>query len=156
MNRSLQAIAKRGLLRVAVLLDVHSHRCVPAMILSAQALGLDLPLKRIQCLPTANPDWAAHAIAGLFSGPVKDRPEALVLADEVIIPPAQAALDAVGVSSLFQVHLANLPLPALTRRQALRLGWNHLTHLSTALTLISAWHATHQPIGDNVLDLVEA
>ena len=156
LQGALQAVAKRGLQRVAVLLDVHFHSFVPALILSAQSLGLDLPLKRIQCVPTIHPDWASHAIAGLFSGPLKERPEALILADEIVIPAAQDALDAVGVSRLFQVHLANLPLPALTARPALRLGWNHQSYMTTAITLINAWNTTQQPIGNNKLELVEA
>jgi len=155
LARALETVAQQGRRRVAVLLDVGALHCLPAMITHAVSLGLDLPSRLIQCLPVSTPEWARQIVAGLMHGPPRQRPEALILADEGVIPAVDDALDAEGVGELLQIHIANLPLPALARRPALRLGWDHQHYLLRAIDLIEAWHGGRRPIGDQRLPLTD-
>ena len=159
LSRALEAVAQRGCRRPAVLLNVFAWSCVSAARSRADALGLDLPLHHVQCLPTNAPEWAASVIAGLFRGPARQRPDALIIADEGVIPAAESALDAHDVGALFRVHIVNVPLPATilpassSRRPVLRLGWDHRQYLLTAVSLIDAWNTERRPIGDQRLAL---
>jgi len=152
---ALTAVAKRGRCRPAVLLNHQARFCLPTLRAAARRLGLALPLQRIQCLPTLAPDWAAHVIAGLFAVDSADQPDALILCDEGVIQATELALDTQGIGEIFQVHIANLPLPALGRRHALHLGWNHVDYLRSAMERIDAWHQRREPIGNTALPLVD-
>ena len=156
LNYALEAVAKRGLRRVAVCLDVNGVSQAATLQARAKALNLDLPLQRILCLPVTAVEWAPHVIASCFSGPVQDHPEALILGDEIGIPAVGAALNSRNIGPVFQVHIANLPLPALSKRPALRLGWDNRAYLLQAMALITAWHEHRQPIGNGSLPLIEA
>ena len=153
LDHALAAVARQGLRRTAVLFDVGSHRQIPKTQARAGALGLDLPHRHIQCLPTNGPEWATQAIAGLFDCPASQQPEALILTDEISIPAVESALDERGIGSIFQVHLANFPLPSISRRPALRLGWDHRRFLLRAMEMMDAWHANKHPIGSEFLPL---
>ncbi len=153
IEKALVEVAKQRLRRAAVLCDVHAHRLIPQIQVCAGSLGLDLPHRHIQCLPTAGPQWATQVIAALFDGPPGQQPEALILSDEISIPEVESALDSRGIGSIFQVHLANLPLPSMSRRPALRLGWDHRRYLQRAMEMIDGWHADARPIGDESLPL---
>ena len=155
LSQALAAVAQCGRRRPAVLLNVFALSCVSAMRSRAAALGLDMPLHHLQCLPTNAPGWAAQVIAGLFRGPVRQRPDAVIIADEGVIPAVEDALDAQGVGAVFQVHMANMPLPTLARRPALRLGWDHRQYLLTAMSMIDAWHTHRRPIGDHRLPMAD-
>ena len=151
MEQALDAVAAHGVRRTAVLGDVSVHRLIPAMQAHAGVLGLELPQRSIQTVPNQCPEWAVHAVAGLFDRPAVEQPEALILTDEMSIPAVESALDGLGIGALFQVHLANLPLPRVARRPALRLGWDHRRYLLRAMELIDAWHETRRPIGHEVM-----
>lgn len=155
LNQALAIVAQNGCRRPAVLLNVFALPYVPSMRSRTAALGLDLPLHHLQCLPTNAPGWAVQIIAGLFRGPIHQRPDAMIIADEGVIPAVEDALDAHGVGAVFQVHMANLPLPTLARRPAVRLGWDHRQYLLTAMSMIDAWHTHRHPIGDQRLPLAD-
>jgi len=153
IEQALAAVAKQGLRRTAVLCDVWAHHLIPQIQARAGSLGLDLPHRHIQCLPTAGPLWATQVVAAMFDCPLGQQPEALILSDEISISAVESALDSRGIGSIFQVHLANLPLPSLSRRPALRLGWDHRRYLERAMELIDAWHVEARPIGTENLPL---
>ncbi len=153
---ALEMIAQRKLHRVAVLLDVTNMVYIPNMLAHAKALQLDLPFERIQCLPTRAPAWAYHALAALLRAPAPQRPEALIITDEGVIPAVQEALAALKADDIFQIHIANLPLPSLSRPPAMRIGWDHGQFLRRAIELIDAWHEHQRPIGINRLALTQS
>lgn len=153
IEKALAAVAEQGLQRTAVLCDVHAHHLIPHMQACAGSLRLDLPHRHIQCLPTAGPQWATQVVAALFDCPLNQQPEALILSDEISIPAVESALDSRGIGSIFQVHVANLPLPSRSHRPALRLGWDHRRYLQRAMELIDAWHDEARPIGIESLPL---
>lgn len=152
----LEMIAHRQLHRVAVLLDVSNMGFIPKMVARAKALKLDLSADRIQCLPTRAPTWAYHVLAGLLRAPATQRPEALIITDEGVIPAVQEALTALHADDIFQIHMANLPLPSLSRSPAMRIGWDHELFLLRAIGLIDAWHEHQRPIGINWLSLTKS
>lgn len=152
LRRALALVQRSGARRPAVLVDPRSHHLIAGLIVTARRLGLDLPTHRVQGLPAQAPVWATHLIATLFRS---DPPDALIVCDEVAIPAVEDALDAHGVGKIVQVHIANLPMPSLARRPALRLGWDHRHFLEEAMRLIDAWHSDRRPIGDQCLPLVE-
>ncbi len=155
LARALGLLAARGLRRPAVVLDHQALSTVPALTRSAQAYGLALPARRVQCVPVQSPAWADHVLAALFAGAADQAPDALIVANEENIPAVGAALDRLGRSDLPQIHLANLPLAALSVRACVRLGWDHRDYLRQEMDLIDGWHQRRQPIGDNVVPLVE-
>lgn len=156
IGSALEMIVQRRLQRVAVLLDVTGLIYVPEILARAKALRLDLSDDRIQCLPTRAPAWAYHALAGLLRGPAAQRPEALIITDEGVIPAVQEALVALKAEGIFQIHIANLPLPSLSRAPAMRIGWDHGAFLQRSIELIDAWYEHQRPIGINWMTLTQA
>ncbi len=155
LARAFAVVAARGLRRPVVLLDHSAIGTVPVLTASARACGLALPPRLVQCLPVQSPQWAAHILAALFAVDPAEAPDALILTNEEAIPAVEAALAGLGRGTLPQIHVANLPLPSLSRQVAVRLGWDHHDYLRQAMDLIDGWHLRREPIGDHVVPLVE-
>jgi hypothetical protein len=153
LEQALTEVTQRGLKRVAILFDVQALYLLPELHVIARKLGILLQPRMIQCLPVSHTDWAFQVIPALFAGSTREWPDSLIITDEVGIPAVQNALDELDIGNLFQIHLTNLPLPPLSTRPALRLGWDHHRYLQHAISMIQAWHDHGQPIGDAALPL---
>ena len=157
LTTALQEMARRKYQRPAVLMDGSALYAVPTVRSVLTRLGLTWMPQHVLCLPTANPGWAEHLIVSLFSAPASMQPDALIVADEAVIPAVQKALRVHHRLPLPQIHMANLPLPSLANQSAnlsaLRLGWDHRVYLRSALAAIDAWHRDRRPIGDTDLPL---
>jgi DNA-binding LacI/PurR family transcriptional regulator len=130
LPRAFESLAARGRRRVAVLFMASSgspesaEREVCAL---AAAHGLETRKWWVQGTSAATAAWATPLVAGMLQGPERDRPDALVIMDDNLVPDASAGVLAAGRRAgvdLDVVAHANFPNVTPSAVPALRLGFN--------------------------------
>ena len=146
LPRAFERLAALGRKRVAVLvLATNEAASEVARIQSlAKPRGLRVEPHWVQAVSAGDYSWARQAVRLLFHGSAAARPDALVIADDNLVPETTAGLRAAGVrvadcgerrrpnDVLVLVH-TNFPYPTSTEVPVLRLGFNILPLLGLCM-----------------------
>jgi DNA-binding LacI/PurR family transcriptional regulator len=139
---ALDRLARRGRRRVAILL----HRFVRNKFFQAHAFDPSLAERDMRCPPYwrqaidwHDPEAASHCVQLLMRGPVEERPEALLVADDNLIDGVSAGLVRAGAQVPEEVEVvarANFPVPAQPALPFRLLGYDMRDVLRRAVELI--------------------
>ncbi|MDA3963601.1 MAG: winged helix-turn-helix domain-containing protein [Planctomycetota bacterium] len=155
LDRAIDELAKTSIKRFAVLQDAAAAGITHAegVLKRAAAKGLDCRPERILCAPVNNPQWVLNVVTALMQGPADDRPEALVIGDDNLLPAASAALDTLGFApdQCALYSMANFPYRTPSSRAVVRIGWDHEEFLRRAVALIDRYNRDQTPIGDHAM-----
>lgn len=139
---ALDRLAERGRRRVAILL----HRFVRNKFFRADAFDRSLAERDMRCPPYwrqaidwHDPEAASHCVQLLMRGPVEERPEALLVADDNLMEGVSAGLVRAGAQVPEEVEVvarANFPVPAEPALPFRLLGYDMRDVLRRAVDLI--------------------
>ena len=131
LPRAFQALAERGRRRVGVLYMASGagNPEVAEKDVRAVAASCSLETKKwwVQATSADTADWATNLVAGMLQGTARERPDALVIMDDNLVPAASAGVLAAGRRAgedLDVVAHANFPYVTPSAVPALRLGYN--------------------------------
>lgn len=138
-TKALEYLTSRGRRRIAHLVlaaENAGEHPVPAALSNAiRSFGLNAAPPWIQAVHPSAPGWARHTVQLLFHAPPRDRPEALIVHDDNLVPMATQGLVDLGLpiaasgnprrpGDVEVVALANFPCPTPSAVPARRLGFN--------------------------------
>ena len=133
LPRAFEWLAGRKHRRVAVLSLAMQH-AIPSEFeqvvrATATRYGLQTQTRWIQATPRESSAWATNQVASMLHGPANDRPDALVITDDNLVPAATAGILAAGGSAqiakgLEVVAHANFPHITPSAVPAQRLGFD--------------------------------
>ena len=128
-SKALRYLTSRGRRRIAhvVLASEDSgDNPIPSVLSDAiRAFHLDPSAPWIQGVHPSAPGWARQAVRLLFHGDPKNRPNALIIHDDNLVPMATQGLADLGLKSAVEVvALANFPWPTRSAVPAKRLGFS--------------------------------
>ena len=153
IQRAIEVIAERGLRHIALILPAGSS-CIglaAAFIRGLQAHGLEAPAYWIHTAPLDAPAWAAHCVASLFHPDHVRVPEALIIADDNVLPDVERGLREQTRSHPFLVCMANVPQLEPLSPQVMHLGWDQREYLHCAMARLCAYHQRQEPVGWSML-----
>lgn len=139
LPRAFEWLAERNRRRVAIL--SLAHNVTPALIENqvravAGKFGLVTNTRWIQAAAADTAAWASNQVAGLVYGPPSDRPDALVITDDNLVPAGTAGVlltdRRVGVDLDVVAH-ANFPHVTPSAVPARRLGFDVRQLLGVAM-----------------------
>lgn len=127
-NKALDYLASRGRRRVAV---INSATMAPEWMesfrQSVAQRGMETHPYWIQGVHTIGAEWARNVIHLMFQAPADQRPDALFISDDNLVPHATAGLLAAGVGVPEKVDVvahANFPWPTASVVPVKRLGFD--------------------------------
>jgi len=133
LPRAFEWLAGRKHRRVAVL-SLAMQNAIPSEFeqvvrATATRYGLQTQTRWIQATPRESAAWATNQVASMLHGPANDRPDALVITDDNLVPAATAGILAAGGSAqiakgLEVVAHANFPHITPSAVPAQRLGFD--------------------------------
>jgi len=117
IDRALEFLAGRGRRRAAMMTLPHSRdEWLPYLAEAARRLGIETRPRWVHGVPHDDPTWASNTVQLLLAPEQPDRPDALIVADEHILPHAAVGLVAAGARAPEDIEVvvhANFP----TRQQ---------------------------------------
>ena len=145
-------VQSRGLSSVAVLLGAKSWdwHAVDHVRQACSQRGLICHRRWIQGIPELIPGWAAHAVDGMFAGP--EMPQALIIADDHLVPAATTALGDSDCRPLV-IAMANFPLTGTQEVLDISIGWDQADYLREAMNRMARYMDSAHPIGNEPLPL---
>ena len=128
-SKALQYLTSRGRRRIAHIVlasETSGEDPIPSAISDARrAFNLDPSVPWIQGVHPSAPAWARQAVRLLFHGDPKNRPNALIIHDDNLVPMATQGLADLGLMGGIEVvALANFPWPTPSAVPAKRLGFD--------------------------------
>jgi DNA-binding LacI/PurR family transcriptional regulator len=126
LTPSLKALRARGVQRLAVLVSTSVLPPVFEKILRvAKELGFTVEPQWLQAASLKVPSWAANAVQLLLSLPSAQRPEAILVQDDTLLPFVLSGIEASPVSLERDVQIlamCNFPTEIPSHRNILRCG----------------------------------
>ena len=107
--------------------------------LSIAAQGLESPRCFVQGAEVASASSARNLAQLLFRGPRDERPDALVVADDNLLPAVTLGLAEVGLTAPEDLHIVahtNFPWPTDCHLEVIRLGFDSRQVVATCLDLV--------------------
>jgi len=146
-------LSNRGRRRVAfVVISLNRIEVItPYLISTAKRYGMTTEEDWVQAVDLAGPNWAENAVRLLLKRGGNDRPDALVIADDNLVPAATAGIVAAGArvpEDLDVVAHCNFPWPTQSAVPAMRAGFSIRKTLETAVDIIE-----RRRRGDDVPDV---
>jgi DNA-binding transcriptional regulator YhcF (GntR family) len=142
MLKAAALFAQAGRRRLAVI-DLAGPDTAPRdmqpVLPTLQRLGLAYSPYRHQGVPVNAPQWTRRCVDLLMRAPRRERPDALLVMDDTLVPEVMRALVEAGLrvpADIFVVAHCNFPLPTYSPVPIRRVGFDAIAILDTALTML--------------------
>jgi hypothetical protein len=147
INQALDHLAQRGRRRLAVIANPRGGEFITEIHAAAAARGMTLRPYWLQSIHLDAAEAAANCVHLLMHDGQKERPDALLIADDNLVEYSTAGLLSAGVSvprDLDVVAHCNFPWPAPSVLPVMRLGYNIAEVLEVCINAINHQRATHK------------
>ena len=139
-ERALDLLARRGRRRVAIItITQRSESFVPGVLEQAAARGITMHPWWVQGVYPGDVRWAANCTQMLLRSGGPDKPDAIIIDDDNLVPSATAGIAATGLrvpDDLDVVVHTNFPWPTQSAVPAIRLGTDVRHLIRTAVDII--------------------
>jgi len=153
-DRALRYLARRGRRRVAVItITARADSWMPDVVGQVRAHGFIIHDWWVQAVPPNDVRWARNAAGLLLRANGPDRPDAVIIDDDNLVPSATAGIAATGLRVPDDVDVVahtNFPWPTQSAVPVVRVGTDTRRLVITAVDLIETMRS-----GEEVPEVVE-